>query len=86
MGEIKVFGLRGVWRLPNSVSYIPRGRDSSYFDFIPTFELNWDCFEDDFRLSLGRFLCHAMACFVDLIRMVLVADFVVLLGRGLGHV
>ena len=38
------------------------------------------------KLSLGRFLCHVMACFVALIRTVLVADFVVLFGTGLRHV
>ena len=73
-------------KLPNAVSYAPKDRDSSYFDFIPTFGLKWDCFEADFRLSLGWFLCHVMTCFVALIRMVLVAGFVVLLGVGLGHV
>ena len=73
-------------KLPNGVSYAPRGRDSSYFYFIPTFGLNWDSFEADFRLSLRRFLCHVMACFLALIRMVLVAGFLVLFGIGLGHV
>ena len=72
--------------LPNGVSYAPRGRDFSYFDFIPTFGLNWDCFEADFRLSLGWFLYHVMAYFVALIQTVLVVGFVVLLGTGLGHV
>ena len=86
MGEIKVFGLGGVLKLPNSVSYAQRGRDSSYFDFIPTFGLHWDCFEADFGLSFGWFLCHVMACFVALIQTVLVVGFVVLLGTGLGHV
>ena len=38
--EIKVFGLGDVLKLPNSVSYVLRGRDSSYFDFIHTFGLN----------------------------------------------
>ena len=84
--EIKVFRLGGVLKLPNGVSYAPRGRDSFYFDFIPTFGLNWDCFEVDFGLSLGRFLCHVKACFVALIWTVLVASFVVLLGMGLGYV
>ena len=73
-------------KLPNGVSYALRGMNSSYFDFIPTFGLNWDCFEADFELCFGRFLCHVMACFVALIRTVLVASFVVLLGTGLGHV
>ena len=73
-------------KLPNDVPYAPRGRDYSYFDFIPTFGLNWDCFEADFGLSLGWFLCHIMACFVALIRTVLVTDFLVLLGTWLGHV
>ena len=73
-------------RLPNGVSYAPRGRDSSYFDFIPTFGLNWDCFEADFGLSLGWFLYHVMACFVALIQKVLVVGFVVLLGTRLEHV
>ena len=86
MGEIKVFGLGGVLKLPNDVSYAQRSRDSSYFDFIPTFRLNGDCFEADFRLSLGWFLCHVMACFVALIWIVLVVGFMVLLGTGLGHV
>ena len=86
MGEIKVFGLGGVLRLPNGVSYALRGMNSSYFDFIPTFGLNWDCFEAYFGLSLGWFLCHVMACFLALIWKVLVAGFVVLLGTGLGHV
>ena len=72
-------------KLPNGVSYAPRGKDYSYFNFIPTVGLNWDCFEADFRVSLGWFLCHVMACFVALTWMVLVA-FVVLLGMGLGHV
>ena len=40
----------------------------------------------DFRLSLGWFLCHVMACFVALIQTILVADFLVLLGMGFGHV
>ena len=31
-------------------------------------------------------LCHVMVCFVSLIRMVLVAGFMVLLGMMLGHV
>ena len=82
MGEIKVFGLGGVFKLPNGVSYAPRGMDSSYFDFIPSFGLNWDCLEADFGLSLGWFLCHVMACFVALIRTVLGAGFVVLLETG----
>ena len=69
-------------KLPNGVSYAPRGRDFSYFDFIPTFGLNWGCFEVDF----GMVLCHVMACFVVLIQTVLVAGFMVLLGTGLGHV
>ena len=86
MGEIKIFGLGGVLKLPNDASYFPRGRDSSYFDFIPTFGLNWDCFEDDFGLSLRWFLCLVMAYFVALIRTVLVVGFVVLLRTGLGHV
>ena len=86
MGEIKDFGLGGVLKLPNGVSYASRYRNSSYFDFISTFGLNLDCFEANFGLSLGRFLCHVMACFVALIRTVLVADFVVLIGTGLGHV
>ena len=73
-------------RFPSGVFYAPRGRDSSYFYFIPTFGPNWDCLEDDFGLSLGLFLCHVMACFVALIRTVLVASFVVLLRAGLGHV
>ena len=73
-------------KFPNGVSYAPRGRDSSYFDFIPTFGLNWDCFEVDFGLSLGWLLCHVMTCFVALIQTVLVADFLVLLRKGLGHV
>ena len=47
---------------PNGVSYTPKGRDSSYFDFIPTFGLNWDCLEAEFGLSLGQFLCHVMVC------------------------
>ena len=85
-GEIKVFGLRGVLRLLNGVSYALRGMNSSYFDFIPTFWLNWDNFEAEFGLSFGWFLCHFMACFVALIRKVLVAGFVVLLGMGLGLV
>ena len=83
---MKVFGLGRALKLPNDVSYVPRGRDSSYFDFIPTFGLNWDCFEADFELSLGWFLCHVMACFVALIQMVLVAGFMVLLETRLGHV
>ena len=83
MGEIKVFGLGGVLRLHNGVSYTPRGRDSSYFDFIPTFGLN---LEADFGLSWGWLLCHVMACFVALIRTIFVADFVVLLGTRLEHV
>ena len=62
-------------QLPNGVSYAPRGRDSSYFDFIPTFGLNWDCFEVEFGLSLGWFLCHVIACFVALIWTFLMADF-----------
>ena len=86
LGEIKVFMLEGVLRLPNGVSNTPRGRDSSYFDFILAFGLNWDCFEANFGLSLRWFLCHVMACFVALIWTVLVAGFVVLLGMGLGHV
>ena len=86
MGEIKVFRLGGVLRLPNSVSYALRDTDSSYFDFIPTFRLNWDCFEADFGLSLGWFLCIVMACFMALIRTILVAGFVVLLGTRLEHV
>ena len=80
--EIKVFGLGGVLKLPNGVSYASRGKVSSYFDFIPTFGLNWDCFEANFRLSLGCFLYHVMACFVALILTVLVVDFLVLLGTG----
>ena len=86
MGEIKVFGLGGVLKLPNSVSYAPRGGDSFYFNFIPTIGLNWDYFEASFGLSLGRFLCYLMACFVALIRTILVASFVVLLGTRLRHV
>ena len=39
-------------RFPNGVFYAPRGRDSSYFDFIPTFGLNWDCFRTDFKLRV----------------------------------
>ena len=73
-------------KLPNCVSYTPRGKDSSYFDVIPTFGLNWDCFKADFGLSLGWFLCHVMTCFVALIRTVLMTSFVVLLGTRLGHV
>ena len=73
-------------KLPNGVSYAPRGRDSSYFDFIPTFGLNWDCFETYFGLSLRWLLCHVMACFVALIRTVLVVGFRVLLGMRLWHV
>ena len=73
-------------KLPNGVSYPPRGRDSFYFDFIPTFGLNWDCLEADFGLSLGWFLCHVMECFVALIQTIFVAGFVVLLGTWLGHV
>ena len=67
LGEIKGFELRGVLRLPNGVSYAPRGRDSSHFDFIPTFGLNWDYIKADFGLSFGPFLCHVMASFVALI-------------------
>ena len=73
-------------KLPNVVSYALKGRDSSYFDFISTFGLNWDCFAADFGLRLGWFLCHVMTYFVALIRTVLVAGFMVLLGVGLGHV
>ena len=79
MGEIKVFGLGGVLKFHNGVSYTPIGMDSSYFDFIPTFGLNWDCFEADFGTVF-------VPCYVALIRMILVAGFVVFLGTGLGHV
>ena len=34
--EIKVCGLGSVSRFPNDVSYALRGRDCSYFGFIPT--------------------------------------------------
>ena len=82
-GEIKGFE----FRKPSYDFYDAlRGRNSSYFNFIPTFGLNWDCFETDFGLSLGWFLCHVMACFVALIRTILVVGFVVLLGMGLGLV
>ena len=67
LGEIKVCGFGGVLRFPNGVVYAPRSIDSSYFGFIPSFGLNWDCFEVDFGLSLGRF----MACFMTLIRTIL---------------
>ena len=36
----KVFGLGGILKLPNGVSYASRGRGYSYFNFIPTFVLN----------------------------------------------
>ena len=64
MGEIKDFGLGGVLKLPKGVSYVPRGRNSSYFDFIPTFRLNWDCFEANFGFSLVLFFvqCYGMFC------------------------
>ena len=67
-----------------SFFYAQRGRDSSHFSFIPTFGLNWDCFEVDFGLSLGRFLCHVMACFVALIRTVLWSVLWFYLGWGYG--
>ena len=35
----------------NNVFYTQRGKDSSYFDFIPTFGLNWNCFGADFGLQ-----------------------------------
>ena len=41
-------------------SISPRVRDSSYFDFIPTFGLNWDCFEADFGMVFVP--CYGMFC------------------------
>ena len=70
-GEIKSFGFRKCFEASYGFFYTPRGRNSSYFGFIPTFGLNWDCFKVDFELSLGRFLCHVMACFVALIQTIL---------------
>ena len=60
MEEIKVCGLGRVSRFPNDVSYALRGRDSSYFGFIPTF-----------GLILGWFYAMLMACFVALIGRIL---------------
>ena len=79
MEDSKVLGFRSILRFRNGVFYALRARDSSYFDFIPTFGLNWDCFEADFGMVF-------MPCFVALIRMVLVPSFVVLLRTVLGHV
>ena len=58
-------------RFPKGFFYALRSRDSFYFAFIPSFGQNWDSFEVDFGLSLGRFLCHVVACFVALIRTIL---------------
>ena len=44
-------------RLPNGVFYTPRGRDFSYFGFIPNFGLI-------LGLIVGRFYAMFMACFV----------------------
>ena len=85
-GKIKGFEFRKCFEASYCFYYVSRGRDSSYFGFIPTFRLNWDCFEVDFRLSLERFLCHVMARFFGFNLDGFVADFVVLLRTGLGHV
>ena len=60
MGENKVFELGGVFKLSNGVSYAPRGMDSSYFYFIPTFGLNWDCLEAEFGMVFVP--CYGMFC------------------------
>ena len=40
LGEIKGFEFRKCFKASYDFYDAPRGRDSSYFDFIPTFELN----------------------------------------------
>ena len=75
---IQRFRVRKCFEASYGFYYISRGKDSSYFCFIPTFRLNWDCFEDDFGLHLGRFLSHVVACFVALIQTLLCFY----LGRG----
>ena len=64
MEESKVCGLGSVSRFPNSVSYAPRGRDFSYFGFIPTFELI-------LGLVVGWFYAMFMTCFVASIERIL---------------